>query len=750
MSLPHSDDRSPTRRASPLGKVALAALAAIAAAVRMIPIGEALRPEGIRLIPDGDPYYHVLRAQRIVEGHVDWFDRGINHPVGAVNPWPPAFDALLAAVSALAAPWSDVPARRVELAAVFLPVLLGVATVLAIAWLSRESFGHGATGAALVIALMPASFQYTHAGRADQHAAEALVLVAILIPFLRALRQDDRARRARASWLAGAFLALAFWTWLGSAFHLALLVLAGAACHIAGPDDRTRERFASALAGTAASASAVLVATLALLGPPGALRSGRVTGISGLSAALCGAAALGAAILARRSRRPSGRAVRLLEVVAAGAVAGAALILLPPVRSGIGHGLEALARGNAWYRTIEEFDPMLFGGRYPVDMELLTLFHHYGLMPLALLAAIPALAATWRDAPERRPAVILVATCAAMLLPLAAMRVRMNVYLAIPLALLVPEGIRWAVARIGSSRSRLAVAAALYAVALGPCVPVARALAELPHAPETEVAIRVAQRLRSARGSGDGGAEAGVPRGVLGPWSRGHHLRYYSGLQVLTTPFGTEGGEGAMEDAARFLLAPTQQEAEEVLARRRIGWVFLDLVSEEVVLGAELLGSPEVTTTTTFHGFAFKSPSPVAHQRVGLRLYYGYGLGGDGAAPLDGFRLIDEDASGPGAEPAKLFEYVAGARLALEGATPHAPVEAVVELSAPAGRTFQFVTRAVSDARGRAELRVPYAAGMNGRTRASACFAGDARRQAIVAIPESAVSRGERIAVVLR
>jgi hypothetical protein len=39
---------------------------------------------------------------------------------------------------------------------------------------------------------------------------------------------------------------------------------------------------------------------------------------------------------------------------------------------------------------------------------------------------------------------------------------------------------------------------------------------------------------------------------------------------------------------------------------------------------------------------------------------------------------------------------------------------------------------------------------MNGRTRASACFAGDARRQAIVAIPESAVSRGERIAVVLR
>jgi hypothetical protein len=741
---PH--EARPARRS--VDALALAVVAGVAAVVRLIPLREALTDHGIRLIPDGDPYYHLIRAHRILAGHLDWFDRGMNFPYGAENPWPPAFDALLAAVSWLAAPFAGTPARRVELAGVFLPVAMGVVTVIAIAWLAREVLGRGALGAALLVAVLPSNFQYTHAGRADHHAVEALLLVAILIPLSRALRARDPVPRARAAAVAGAFLALAFWSWLGSAFHLALLALCAGMVHVVGPDDEVRARVASALAWAAATAAALLVVSLWVLGPPGALGSGRITGISGLSVAMCTAAALAAALLAARSRRPASRVVRALEALLAAALAAGVMALSPAIRSGIAHGLEALTRSNPWYRTIEEFQPMVLGGKYPVWTELLTTWHHLGLVPLLALAAIPGLATLWKAEPDRRAGVLLAACCALFLVPLALLRMRMNVYLAVPLALLAPEGVRWLAGRVPWRAPSRAAAAALYVVAIFPFVPTARALAQLPHAHEMEAAIRISERLRgwASAAAQDGGAG----EGVLASWSRGHDVRYYSGLPVVTTPFGTEGGEGAMEDSARFLLAASQEQAEQVLARRQVRWILLHAPDPELLLGAELLAVPGMEVRQTFHGFVFPAPSPAAYQRVGSRLYYRYGIAEDGATSLDGFRLLDEDAGGSEGEPAKLFERVPGARLAVAGAAPLAPVEAVMEVRTPSGRIVPMQLRGAADAAGTATLRVPYASGANGRSIASDCFIRCGGRSGVVQIPERAVLRGEIVRTELR
>jgi hypothetical protein len=237
---------------------------------------------------------------------------------------------------------------------------------------------------------------------------------------------------------------------------------------------------------------------------------------------------------------------------------------------------------------------------------------------------------------------------------------------------------------------------------------------------------------------------------VLTPWARGHHVRWFSGLPVVATPFGVEGGEGAMEDSSRFLLATAQADAEEVLARRGVRWIVLQDLDADLLLGAKLLGVGGVEAVQSFHGFTFPIVSAEGYGRVGPRLYYRYGTGENGAAPLDGFRLLDEDAPGDGVEPVKLFERVRGARLAVSGVAPRSQVEALVEVETPTGRGVPFLVRAQADAGGNASVRIPYATGPNGRAKASPCLVREGARSALVLISEDAVVRGAAVSVALR
>ncbi len=268
---------------------------------------------------------------------------------------------------------------------------------------------------------------------------EILLLAAILLPFVRALRSEQPGQRAKLALCTGALLTLSFWVWLGSALHLVFLSLFTGAWHVASPDDEARGRSAATLALAASAAAVLLGLSIRILGPPGALASFRVTGVSGLSVVLCASAALGA------------------------------------------------------------------------------------------------------SEPERRAGLFLSAVTAVMFLVLALVRRRMEMYAALPLALLAPpEGIRNAVHRLAPGR-RPWVTAAAYVLMLAPCVPGHLELLDVVD-PEREVAVRIGSRLRAASiGSGEPGA-------ILGPWDRGHHLRNFSGLPVGSRRGGPErrGGSGSL------------------------------------------------------------------------------------------------------------------------------------------------------------------------------------------------------------
>src|SRR6266511_3170278 len=130
---------------------------AVAAALFLAPLG-VVRTEGVRLLADTDPHYHVLRAERMARNAVGapWRDPALDWPNGA-----------------------------------YVPVVLGLLSVLLIALAGRAIAGRvaGLTAAAVAV-LIPALAQFAVAGRIDHHVAEILFATAIAAAFTVGLKME--------------------------------------------------------------------------------------------------------------------------------------------------------------------------------------------------------------------------------------------------------------------------------------------------------------------------------------------------------------------------------------------------------------------------------------------------------------------------------------------------------------------------------------------------------------------------------
>jgi asparagine N-glycosylation enzyme membrane subunit Stt3 len=663
--------------------------------------GGAFRP---RVDCDGDVVYHAARARQLAAtGAVAWFDPALNPPHGARVLWPPLLEGLAAGAAWIGAAGAPTDAD-VDLAATFLPVALGVLSVAAFALLARRSLGpgHGRI-AALGLAAAPAALLATMIGRFDQPCLELLLFVLALLAALQAQRAaTDRARRWWALGLGGA-VAAAFWAWQGSALTLLLLALAAAFDHLLAPaGDPPARRLSVVVAEGALAAALLLAATILLFGPDGALLDGRIEGVSGLGVAACAGTALGAGALALAARRARSRRIRLLELTLAGA-AGAGLVLaLPPFRAGVLHGLLPITGANAWYETIVEFEPLLLGRRSTLADDLRFAVLYLGLHPLLAAFGGVLLSKDLRSAPDRRPALVLLGTTALALAVLALTWRRFTAYLVVPMHLLSAlAAVHLARRALGGLRPAwvTGVAAVITLLAFTPAALAIRDLGTRADPTQAHVS-RIAQRLAQAIRAGQ--AAPGV---VLCSWSRGHHVRVFSGQPALTTPFGFDSGADSMTDWAKFMLARTAAEADAILYARGIRWILLEPAPLDPWLAEQL--APERAGAR-----AFGPPISLI-----LRLW-----DGNGAADLQaagGYRLVDEDfEEGGDGSRAKLFERVPGAQVRVTGAPPGARVSATVELRTPTKRRTSLTLLADADDAGRASLRLPYAVGRNGFVRA--------------------------------
>lgn len=706
------------REATGLGDVCLAiVLSLLAFAVRGLTWPAVLTSEGVRLVGP-DAHYHLRRILWSVENFpaVLRRDAYVSFPTGGEPIWSPAFDWSVAALARLTAGQGG-DASAVESLAVWVPPVLGAATVGLLYMVALRSFGRRvAIVAGLGLCVMPPHVSYSQVGFVDHHAAVALLTTALLGASLAALGRlsDERSGGMPGSWVTlGAMMGASLVLWPGSLLYVGVAQLAVVASILLACGPRQ--------AGQRAAGAAVAHGTAFLVVAPFAIgRSWETWGdlspvvLSAFQPLWLGlpTVGLGLCALAWRAKPDSAsRSWRALTFALALGLPAVAALALPSLRSGI-------ADAWAWFFRVEEFQAVV--------SESLPLFAetrrssgigraNASLTPLWL--ALPVMLAALSFARRRRSAHRLVALWCGVLFVATLAQFRfansfsvvwaLSIGCCVDLALRAASshstGLRWgAVAATGTlALFLLTPITASHGEALGTA---RRALGgETVHpgerVPHQDSLVEAARWLREHSPPTEGWLDDdGTPAyGVLTAWGDGHVTRYIARRPVVQDNFGDDVGSEAFSEAEHYYAAESEVKALEIADARRVRYVLVR------------------------RGGSGHAPAPYASASMQVRLHRLRGSAGSlrkgdhpeapvFAPALARHRLIYE--SQPRSDEAdaggryKLFEIVEGA-LVIGRAPAGEIVEARVALSGPAG-DFEYRAHDRAGDDGRYRIRLPY------------------------------------------
>ncbi len=692
------------RRLSALG--APLVLFAAALAIRALPWRTVL--EGDQVLPYGsDALYHLRRivytAARF-PASLD-FDRYIHHPQGARPIWTPVFDWILALLLRPLASVDD-PAA-LERAAMWVPPLLGAASVAALYLVARRNFGVGVAWlAAGSLCVMSGHYWYSQIGFLDHHAAVALCAVLLLGAGMAFVREPGRRGRAIGLGLA---MAASLLLWPGSLLHVAL-VQAACAWELLRCQERGRARSSAAQLGLAHATAGLAVLPLAATAhwPQWGAFSPVVLGgfqpwwlgVCGLLAGIC--AWLWSRDAAGRSRA---RRVSSAGLVGLGLLLASAAVL-PGLLEGAGDAWRWLARREVFQAQVAESQPLVWDPRgVTLSVALIRLSFFVVLFPLAWGFALRA-----ARAPEAAPLRLFLVWSAGLLLATLAQRRFFNSF-AIANALLLgwSGGALWRALRLDAADPRrrararaglgLVCAALLAPSLVSYATPLRNEWRAARGQPLEVSARRLAQRilletadwLRLHTPETAGWLDpARVPEyGVLAPWEAGHAIEYRGRRPAVVDGFGDDLGPEGFALAGRYYRS-SPREAAPIGEQLRIRYVVVSARS----------------------GFGAPAPGPGSVQRA-LQERDG-SAGADGRfAALARHRIVYESrpARGSGrAHPSlyKVFEIVPGARIRGRAA-PGERVELTLALQTNRGRAIAYRAAGRADAEGWYVFRVPYA-----------------------------------------
>ena len=730
------------------------ALFALALAVRALPRQTVLR--GGDVIPfDNDSWYHLRRiAWSVVRfPEVLDFDRYMNHPDGARPIWTPVFDWTLAALlRPLYRPDAPVEVERV---AVWVPPLLGAATVVALYFLVKRYFDAAtAAVAGLVLALLSAHFWYSQIGFIDHHAAVALVSTGLLATAMAFL--DRSARGASGVWRAavatGAAAALSILMWPGSLLHVAVVEVGLAAWVLTRPT-------AAAARAAAWPAAAVQAVAFALVLPlcwgqewpqwggatPVVLSAFQpwFFGLLGAGFAACALLWMRPGLGDSPGRRASSGALIAL------CLAGLALLLAPELRAGAADAWRWLFRAERFQAGVGESVPLLSGAEgHGVERAVERLSGFLLVYPVAVLLALQ-----WvRRRPDRAALLLAIGWSAALFAATLLQRRFFNCF-SVALAgfagWIVVAGWRALASRApGGAAGRAVARAVVIAAAALALAPTLRGYAhhlrnELrPDAPDRQVepwvvarqrqvamARWIAQRTPPTAGWLD--PEDLPEYGVLAPWSLGHLIEYVGRRPTVSNSFGDDIGEANFERARRFWLAP-EHEAAALLDALRVRYV---IVPRRADFLGELPGEGTMFTALSVFDGTTRQPRQPSDPPA-----------------LSRHRLVFEVDSGIEIDPDprplyRVFEFVPGA--VIHGiAHPRQLVTVELTLRTNLGREIVYRTGSYVDRDGKYAIQVPYAT-QGGHTEVTA--SGPYRVECggetqSIEVPEWKTQRGSRIA----
>jgi dolichyl-diphosphooligosaccharide--protein glycosyltransferase len=698
------------------------ALFLLAVAIRALPWRSVLG--GDRVHPCGnDAFYHLRRivfsVRHFPEALV--FDRYINFPEGARPIWTPAFDWTVALAVRPFLP--DGSVDGVERLAVWVPPVLGGATVVALYFLAKKHFGMPtAILSGLILSLLSAHFWYSQIGFVDHHAAVALMTTLLLASAMTLLRRPARdppapLRAWREGAAAGIALGAALLVWPGSGLHVGL-VESGLLVHLL-----SRRQHEQAI-GFAARFAAANATALLLVLPPGATGAhsewGRFSPVvlTGFQPWLFGVLVLfglACAGLWRWPRLGSDRRRR----AAAGAAVGCCLLaasaaLFPELLVGGEDAWRWLAKRESFQAGVSESRSLVVDqGRLAGHLAAVRLSYFFFLFPLAVVAALRSLG-RGRD----RSSALLLLWWSLGLFAVTLVQKRFFNSFSVAMALVMGWTLCLAVQSLprrwlATRARRGAVWTGLCALVLLLLLPVLRSYAPyvsnqvgllrgrtlvLPGTvARRRVTVRMAHWLRYNTPATSGWMGEGVPEyGVMAPWPVGHPIEYAGRRPTVTDNFGDDIGEENFHRARRYYLA-REGEGSQILEQLGVRYVVAQ--SRHGYLGeAPAAGS-------MFRSLYFRNGSESAPPWEDPR--------GGRVEALERHRLVYEsrplrEAQSDEPPVYKIFEFVEGARI--DGrAAPRARIRLTLPLRTNRGRVLVYAASAVADAQGRYALRVPYA-----------------------------------------
>jgi dolichyl-diphosphooligosaccharide--protein glycosyltransferase len=691
--------------------LAPACLFALAFGIRALPWRSVLL--GDRVLPFGsDAFYHLRRIAHSVLHFPDVlvFDPYINFPTGAKPIWAPAFDWTIALALR---PFVAGDLEKIERLAIWVPPVLGAATVVSLYLLARRHFDlPTAVLAGAILSLLSAHFWYSQVGFVDHHAAVALVSTWVLAAGMNLLSHGHRESRAwRAGIGAGIAFGLSLLVWPGCVLHVSLVETALIAALLVRKS--RAEAVALAFGATVANATALLMVL-----PLGLLSSwpqwGRFSPVvsTGFQPWLFGALTLWSAICAGAWSRSSLGARRRTRMasgwIAGGLVLTASAALLPGLADGLVEAWVWLGKADSFQGLVGESVP-LFAERDSFTTRVATARLSYFVLGFPLSLAVAARMGRRQREPVAFALFLWWASC---LFVVTMLQKRFINSFSVALALLMAWTVIWTwrslPPRWGASRARrIAAAAALAGVVLALLLPVLPSyrthvsnqihwwkggLTELtPLASRNLVRVQMAEWLRAHTPETSGWMGAGVPEyGVLAPWGLGHVIEHVARRPTVTNGFGDDIGEGNFLLARRYFLAAEIQACE-----------LLEAVKARYVVAQAAVSYLGETPdeASMLRALAHRDGAEVPPTGDGPR-----------AAALARHRLVYEsEGIRKRAPPSyKVYEFVPGARIV--GAAPAgARVRLKLPLRTNRGRSLVYAASAVADSEGRYLLRVPYA-----------------------------------------
>jgi dolichyl-diphosphooligosaccharide--protein glycosyltransferase len=737
------------------------ALFALAFAVRALPFQTVLI-EGRPLFFGADVYYHM---RRIVYSIVRFpaalgFDPYLNFPDGGRAIWTPFFDW---AIAALLHPfWGPLTPMQLERIAIWIPPLLGAATVVALYFLAQKHFGTAvAFVAGAVLSVLSAHFWYSQVGFIDHHAAVALattlVLAAAMGLLARASREPLGLRPGSRSAVAtGGSMALALLLWPGSLLHVGLvetgLLVFLLRC--------SRREDAIGFARRLALLHGV---AFVLVFPFGAgstwsqwSRFSPVV-LSAFQPWYFAAAALFSAACAACWRHPRAGRTRASRGASALAI-GAALLavsawLLPGLPYAAGDAWEWFAKRDSFQAHVAESSPLFFAGdQFTLVMAFMRLSIFSLAVPVALCVAYGAV----RRHRHRAP-VLLFLWWTLGLSIVTVFQKRFFNSASVAISLLLALSVCWAYTKLPSSVIRRAwtrrlakgvlVLATIFLLlpVLGTYWPyIANQIGGLQDRPVAVSAVtrrqlavvQMANWLRTHTPETSGWLDPTVrpEYGILAPWTIGHVLEYEARRPTVTDNFGDDIGRKNYLLARRYYQSE-EDAAADLLDRLGVRYVVSQYAPD--YLGEDPVPGSMFFTLFRHDGSAFE-PASNEHQRPPTRA-------------LVRHRMIYESPPLANTTPPrdslyKIFEYVAGARV-VGRAAPGERIRATLPVRTNRRRKFSYTAEAVAAGDGHYEFRLPYAnSGGPPGVRVGPHYTLECRGEtAPVSVDERAVTTGARI-----